>query len=527
MTQSNIQGRLLDFLHKFGLITLCACGVYIRFREYLFNRSLWLDEATLALNIVNKSFSQLMTMPLENATAPLGFVLLSKMVTMAGGDSEYALRFIPLCAGVVSLILFIQFLRQYGDRRAIPPALILFSLSYALLRYSTEFKPYSSDVLIALLILWGGISTLSRKFDFRYALRWGVGGGMLLWFSFPSVFVLGAVGMALFGRFASAQSWKELRNLGVALALWFLSFYMFYSFSVRHIASNSSLENYWVKNFMPFPLDTFDDLLWVGESFAAMLAYSVYPGGIQPVFLGLIAFVAGSYAVFRKKWDVFLMLLMPLVLALAASAMHRYPFSDRFLLFYVPVICFLISEGLMFLILRRPSKAFRPGLVERLIKKTSFIPRIWGYVSVAVIIFFPLMMVPVYLSSRVVYAEEIKPVLRHVQNNSKKEDVLYVYYGAEPAFNYYRKVYGLTENHSYVQGISSRENWKKYKEDVSQFKNRARVWIIFAHVYYDAGGKGEESYIVGYLESIGTQIDVVMAEGASAYLFDLANDPQR
>lgn len=510
MTQSNIQGRLLDFLHKFGLITLCACGVYIRFREYLLNRSLWLDEATLALNIIDKSFSQLMTMPLENASAPLGFVLLSKMVTMAGGDSEYALRFIPLCAGLVSLILFIQFLRQYGDRRAVPLALILFSLSYALLRYSTEFKPYSSDVLIALLILCGGISTLSGEFDFRCALRWGVGGGISLWFSFPSVFVLGAAGMALFGRFASARSWKELRNLGVALALWFFSFYIFYSFFLRHIANNPSLENYWVKNFMPFPLDTFDDLLWVGESFAAMLAYSVYPGGIQPAFLGLIAFVAGSYAVFKKNGTFLLMLLMPLVLALAASAMHRYPFSDRFLLFYVPVICFLVSEGLMFLI-----------------KKASFIPRIWGYMSVAVIMFLPLMMVPVYLSSRVVYAEEIRPVLRHVQNNSKKEDVLYVYYGAGPAFNYYRKVYGLTENNSYVPGISSRENWKKYREDVSQFENRARVWIIFAHVYYDAGGKGEEGYIVEYLKSIGTQIDVVTAEGASAYLFDLANDPQR
>lgn len=506
MTPSNIQGRLLDFLHKFGLITLCACGVYIRFREYLLNHSLWLDEATLALNIVNKSFSQLMTMPLENASAPLGFVLLSKMVTMAGGDSEYALRFIPLCAGIVSLILFIQFLRQYGDRRAVPLALILFSLSYALLRYSTEFKPYSSDVLIALLILLGGISTLSRKFDFRCALRWGVGGGISLWFSFPSVFVLGAAGMALFGRFASARSWKELRNLGVALALWFFSFYIFYSFSLRHIANNPSLENYWVKNFMPFPLDTFDDFLWVRDSLTWMLANV---GGIRPDFLGPIIFVAGSYAVLKRNGTFFLMLLMPLVFALAASAMHRYPFAGRFLLFYVPIIYLLISEGLVFLI-----------------KGTSFILRVAGYVSVAVVMFSPLMMT-VSLSSRVVYAEEIRPVLRHVQNNSKKEDVLYVYYGAGPAVNYYRKVYGLTENHSYVPGISSRENWKKYREDVSQFENRARVWIIFAHVYYDAGGKGEESYIVEYLKSIGTQIDVVTAEGASAYLFDLANDPQR
>lgn len=506
MTPSNIPGRLSGFLNKF-FVTFCAsAGVYRCLREYLLNRSLWHDEATLALNIVNKSFSQLMTMPLDNATAPLGFVLLSKMGTLAGGNSEYALRFIPLLAGVGSFILFIFFLRRYGNGRAMPLALILFSLSYVLWRYATEFKPYSLDVLIALGMLWAGMSTLSRRFDFQRAFQWGVGGGVSLWFSFPAVFVLGGVGVALLARFVATRSWKELRNLGIASALWFLSFSVFYSCSLRYIAGNVALENYWTENFMPFPWES-GGLLWLYNSWMKMFDY---PAHILPALPALMAFTAGSYAVLKRNGIFFLMLLMPLVFTLAASAMHRYPFSDRFLLFYMPVIYFLVSEGLTFLM-----------------RQNALILKAWGYVSAVVILSFKFIMAPLILSSSTVYTEEIKPVLRHIQNNSRDEDILYVYAGAVPAFNYYSKVYGLTENHRYVPRISSRENWEKYREDVAQLKSRARVWIIFAHVYSGAGGKDEETYIVEYLESIGTRIDGVKAEGASAYLFDLASDPRR
>ncbi len=53
-------------------------GIVFRLRQYLFGRSLWLDEAMLALNIVNRNFSQ-MFQPLDfNQGAPIGFLLIEK-----------------------------------------------------------------------------------------------------------------------------------------------------------------------------------------------------------------------------------------------------------------------------------------------------------------------------------------------------------------------------------------------------------------------------------------------------------------
>ena len=39
--------------------TIIGFGIFVRLVQYLFNRSLWHDEAALALNIVNRSYLEL------------------------------------------------------------------------------------------------------------------------------------------------------------------------------------------------------------------------------------------------------------------------------------------------------------------------------------------------------------------------------------------------------------------------------------------------------------------------------------
>ena len=53
-------------------------GTLLRLTQYLSNRSLWLDEANLALNIVNRSFLQLLKPLDNNQGAPIGFLMLER-----------------------------------------------------------------------------------------------------------------------------------------------------------------------------------------------------------------------------------------------------------------------------------------------------------------------------------------------------------------------------------------------------------------------------------------------------------------
>jgi len=161
-------------LTQISLIFIFAYGIFLRVNEYLANRSLWLDEASLALNIIDKSFRQLITQPLDyNQAAPAGFLLLTKILVLLLGDSEFTFRLIPFISGIASLFLFYVFLKKNTSKSSMLIALGLFSFSYIMLRYATEFKPYSSDVMFALIVMIPGMSFLKDGLTLKKAVLWG------------------------------------------------------------------------------------------------------------------------------------------------------------------------------------------------------------------------------------------------------------------------------------------------------------------------------------------------------------------
>ncbi|MDZ7722083.1 MAG: hypothetical protein U5R06_04455 [candidate division KSB1 bacterium] len=79
-------------------------GLYIRTRQYLWNRSLWLDEACVAWNILKHSYSGL-TGPLEYGQAvPLFFLYTTKLFAELFGYSDFIYRLLPFyCRCFVSI----------------------------------------------------------------------------------------------------------------------------------------------------------------------------------------------------------------------------------------------------------------------------------------------------------------------------------------------------------------------------------------------------------------------------------------
>ena len=91
---------------KAAAALLLLTGMLLRIRQYLTGRSLWVDEAMLALNIVERDFAG-MFKPLDyDQGAPLGFLLVEKVFNLLLGKHELALRLFPLLAGLASLGLF-------------------------------------------------------------------------------------------------------------------------------------------------------------------------------------------------------------------------------------------------------------------------------------------------------------------------------------------------------------------------------------------------------------------------------------
>ena len=83
----NIKKKILVWLPWL----IIAWGLYYRFDQYIFNRSLWLDEALVAVNVINRTFSELLKAPLEYSSyiAPPGFLLTAKLATVCFGNSRF------------------------------------------------------------------------------------------------------------------------------------------------------------------------------------------------------------------------------------------------------------------------------------------------------------------------------------------------------------------------------------------------------------------------------------------------------
>ena len=148
-------------------VVLCLVGVALRLIQYLHHRSLWFDEAMLALNILNRSYSQLLK-PLDyNQGAPVGFLFLERLVGTCCGFGEYALRLIPLIAGVCSLYLFYKVAQLLLPQKAVWIAIGLAAVSPHLIYYSSELKQYSTDVLVATALSLIMLRFVSRPHDPR------------------------------------------------------------------------------------------------------------------------------------------------------------------------------------------------------------------------------------------------------------------------------------------------------------------------------------------------------------------------
>ncbi|MBF8261677.1 MAG: hypothetical protein HW376_1206, partial [candidate division NC10 bacterium] len=98
------QGRLK--LVRWFVLLVVLFGLGCRLSQYAANTSLWHDEAYVALSILHKSFAGLLG-PLDwKEASPPGFLVVEKLVVALLGRSEYALRLVPLVAGLAGMICF-------------------------------------------------------------------------------------------------------------------------------------------------------------------------------------------------------------------------------------------------------------------------------------------------------------------------------------------------------------------------------------------------------------------------------------
>ncbi len=178
------------------LTVFLAIGLFLRLFRYAVAMPVWGDEAFVGLNIINRGFAALLQ-PLDYAqVAPPGFLLAERTMYLWFGMGEYAMRFLPMLAGLAALLLFAYWARLLASPNVVVIAVAIMAIGNYPVRYAVELKPYGIDMFASLLLLIPATLYFLRKRKIWLGLTI-----ILLPFclaiSFPAIFIAGAIGFAL------------------------------------------------------------------------------------------------------------------------------------------------------------------------------------------------------------------------------------------------------------------------------------------------------------------------------------------
>jgi hypothetical protein len=481
------------------IVALVILGFVLRAIPLIQNRCLWIDEAMLALNLVDRTPLQLLE-PLDwNQGAPAGFLLFVKAAIGVFGEHEWALRLVPFMGSLLGLIAFTWLSRNLLPARGSLLAIALYAISPSLISYTAECKQYASDAALSVCLFAVSLGLLYRKNGYRRWALLAVVGAAAVWFSHPAVFVLGALGTALFLDCLAMKDRPRLLAFAATIGCWLVSFGICYVTTLRHLGTNQYLLDYWAGHFFTLPPASAGDISWLASHLSNFVEFPGGLGGTEVKAGGLAGtlFLVGLFVILRERWPVVIALVGPAFLAILASGFHKYPFAGRLLLFLVPFLILGVARG---------AWAVAEGL--------------WSPLPIASVIVVGILLLAPAVETyqqmrRPPRYEQITYVLEDVRQQWQPGDKVYLYYGAVPAYTFYTRHQPFVPN--VVKGTEYRGNRTGYRDELRNLAGEPRVWVIFSHRH-----QAEESLLRAYAEGLGECRQEIHQPGATAFLFDFS-----
>jgi hypothetical protein len=308
--------------------------------------SLWLDEASLALNVLTRGFGALLA-PLDwGQAAPIGFLWIERLLASHADAPDLWLRLVPWAAGVMLPWLLWRLGARTVGTGAGALAAVAASGSLLALRYSTEAKPYASDAAVAAALLL--LACEARDEPHLVRRWWMLGAAMVIAvpLSLPAVFVVAAVAVALAAE-PAVRSAAGARTVALpALAVAVLFFGALWVVSYRAGAANASLRSYWAPVMLDVTADdravrllrVFMELAWIPLR---------WTGSLLGTAVGTALWLGGLVVVARRRFSDAALLAGAVCFAVCASLVDAYPLSDRLAFFAVPGVWVAQAAGMI------------------------------------------------------------------------------------------------------------------------------------------------------------------------------------
>jgi len=530
-------GQTQEKIFQLSLIGFfIGLSIIIRLYFFFLNRSLWLDEVYLSTSIVKMSLGDLLSKELFYfQKAPLGYLLAQKGIIAVFGASEMTLRLFSLLCSIASLFVFASVSKYFLKSKLVWLAVAIFAFAPPLVFHAVEAKPYMCD-LLATLISFSLYIKYNQSNTVKQLVLWGLCGALLIWFSYPVIFVLTGMAVTICVENILKKKWNIFFVQLIPFSIWLLSFCInFLLVTQRHAESDWTV--FWFdyyKYFAPIVPTNADDVNWYIMSLYWMLDY---PLGFSLVFfresmgfaplvklsvIGAIMLLIGFLAYIKNHRDFYILVIISMA-TLLASGLKMYPLKERFLVFFAPVFIWFIVSGCIYL----------AGFLKKKWQKSILCLLVLLVPAINIVY---LILVPNdFLKQKKSYE---KQALSFIQSNFKDGDVLYVYRNNVVAFELYRILHNypiptiIGKDH---RGSSNNFNdyFRLVMTDLELLSEKKRVWLLYDDVFQSGIGEGIDwpawyfkngkptDTVVSYFRSIATPIRSFKSSDAIAICFEL------
>jgi uncharacterized membrane protein len=471
-----------------------ALGSVLRIRQLLVTRSLWVDEAFLALNVVERDFRGLLE-PLDGEQgAPVGYLWLLRGMAVGLGPTETWLRLPSLVAGILLLpAAWVLARRIFGERVALA-TVVLVATSPGLIRYSVELKQYALDALLAVGLVLGALMVEESR-GRRAVAGLVAAGAVAIWFSHAAVVVLAGVGLHLLLDAVRRRDVAHTRAVLSAGIVWAAALGVLYLVSLRELTQNDFLTSYWQAGFPSDPLRPDRMIRWLWNSSADLLG-TIGDFWLPHVGVATVVLAAGiSIARGRGRHVALLLAFLP-GLMLAAS-LEQYPFRGRLALFVVPFALMLLGS---------------------LLDQRSAAGTVAAAALLGVLAAGPVQTAIEETADPTLFAEA-RHVIEHVAGAREPHQGVLVHRVAKAPFDFYGARHSLE-----ATGLTRWRLPDRCPEEPPPSLAAGESWVVFAYTH-SARPPDEARIMLSQLDTMGRRLELVERHDAFAALYDFDAPP--
>lgn len=469
-------------------------GAVLRIRQYLFMRSFWFDELFLASNVRDLSLIGLTRQLRFRQAAPVGFLWSAKASVAAFGQSELAYRLIPLAAGILTVVCVALVARRVFRLSAAIAAAGMIALAGESIRYSSEFKQYTTEAAVAAALLLVATYCLGRTLadEPRRPVVLAVVGGLALTSSVSAIFLLAGIAVVLVIQTVRSRRYERYLAAACVALTWAATATVMYLASWSRNAQNKSLHNYWAAYFGPAP---WAHPSWYLSAWSEMINTQVAISWSWAAF-GLT--VGGFVWLARRSSPLATIAVIAVLSTMVGSWAGVYPFNGRLLLFLVPVVCVLFGAvvdavGALFGRLHATHGRLAAGACALVLVSGSIPTAAATY-------------------RHPYQSEEMRQALTALRPQFRPADRLFVSDSAALGFEFYRDRTGFGDVRT-VPAKPSPDRLPGFLRQIDAL-GRGRVWLLFSRVHADNAYANEARYIARHVH--GKILRTIRREGVVA-----------